>query len=211
MWRSVASVPRFGMTRLDAEHDVAEARAREALGERQYVREYAAGAALSTDDAARYARDSADTADPVARPGDPAAADSGPASPWEQLTARERQVAALVAQGLTNREIAARLVVSKRTVDAHVEHILAKLGFSSRVQVAALAAVPGQAQARPAEFARLLRDQAAPPAAEGNPPGPPGSRRRRSPLTGLRVARLPSGGGPPARRRPASDRALPRW
>ncbi len=182
MWRSVASVPRFGMTRLDAEHDVAESRARQALGERQYVREYAAGVALSTDDAVRYARDSVDVADSAARAGDQADADTASASPWEQLTARERQVAALVAQGLTNREIAARLVVSKRTVDAHVEHILAKLGFSSRVQVAALAAVPGtasgHASARPAEFAHLLRDQAAPPGAQGDPPDPPKTGRR---------------------------------
>jgi non-specific serine/threonine protein kinase len=189
MWRSVTSVPRFGMTRLDAEHDVAESRARAALGERQYGREYATGGALSADDAVRYARDSADGADPAARPGGQAAPDAGPASPWEQLTARERQVAALVAQGLTNREIAARLVVSKRTVDAHVEHILAKLGFSSRVQVAALAAVPspsapGQAPVRSAEFAHLLRDQSTPERPEGNPPRPPGPRRRRTPLAG---------------------------
>lgn len=54
-----------------------------------------------------------------------------------QLTRREREVAALVAQGMSNRRIAAALVLSPRTVDGHVEHILAKLGFGSRAQVAA--------------------------------------------------------------------------
>ncbi|WP_175408210.1 LuxR C-terminal-related transcriptional regulator [Streptomyces sp. TRM64462] len=48
------------------------------------------------------------------------------------LTPREREVAALVARGLCNREIAERLVISKRTADAHVVHILAKLGITSR-------------------------------------------------------------------------------
>ncbi|MGK5552393.1 LuxR C-terminal-related transcriptional regulator [Actinomadura kijaniata] len=52
------------------------------------------------------------------------------------LTRREREVAALVAGGLSNREIAERLVISKRTVDSHLEHILGKLGFTSRVQIA---------------------------------------------------------------------------
>jgi len=46
---------------------------------------------------------------------------------------------------LTNKDIAARLVVSKRTVDAHVEHILGKLGYSSRVQVATQARRNGSA------------------------------------------------------------------
>jgi predicted ATPase/DNA-binding CsgD family transcriptional regulator len=58
---------------------------------------------------------------------------------WDLLTAREREVASLVALGLTNKEIAARLGVSRRTVDAHLEHILSKLGYGSRVSVAALA------------------------------------------------------------------------
>ena len=52
------------------------------------------------------------------------------------LTGREREVAGLVAQGLTNRQIAERLVISKRTADAHVEHILSKLGCSGRAEIA---------------------------------------------------------------------------
>jgi len=55
------------------------------------------------------------------------------------FTPREREVMALIAQGLTNREIASRLVISERTADTHVQHILNKLGVSSRVQVAAWA------------------------------------------------------------------------
>jgi predicted ATPase/DNA-binding CsgD family transcriptional regulator len=53
------------------------------------------------------------------------------------LTAREREVASLVAQGCTNQQIAARLVFTEATAAKHVEHILEKLGFVSRVQIAA--------------------------------------------------------------------------
>ena len=53
-----------------------------------------------------------------------------------ELTPREREIAALVAEGLTNRQIAARLVLSTGTVRIHVERILGKLGMTSRVQVA---------------------------------------------------------------------------
>ncbi len=59
------------------------------------------------------------------------------------LTAREREVAALIAQGMSNRTIAQELVVSERTVDTHVANILAKLGFTSRAQIAAWAVERG--------------------------------------------------------------------
>ncbi|PKW13333.1 LuxR C-terminal-related transcriptional regulator [Saccharopolyspora spinosa] len=53
-----------------------------------------------------------------------------------RLTPREREVAKLVAQGMSNRQIAEQLVISKRTSDSHIEHILAKLGATSRAQIA---------------------------------------------------------------------------
>jgi non-specific serine/threonine protein kinase len=54
-----------------------------------------------------------------------------------RLSPREREVAALVAQGCTNQQIAARLIFTEATAAKHVEHILGKLGFTSRVQIAA--------------------------------------------------------------------------
>ncbi len=59
------------------------------------------------------------------------------------LTRREREVAAQVAQGKSNREIAAQLVLSERTVENHVGNILAKLGFASRAQIAVWAVEKG--------------------------------------------------------------------
>ena len=57
--------------------------------------------------------------------------------PWRPLTAREFEVARLVAEGMTNASIGERLGLSPRTVGAHVEHILAKLGFTRRAEIAA--------------------------------------------------------------------------
>ncbi len=57
--------------------------------------------------------------------------------PWRPLTAREFEVARLVAEGRTNNVIAASLGLSPRTVGAHVEHILAKLAFTRRAEIAA--------------------------------------------------------------------------
>ncbi len=63
-----------------------------------------------------------------------------PPSRWAPLTAREFEVARLIADGRSTSEIAVELAVSPRTVTAHVEHILAKLGASRRAEVAAWAA-----------------------------------------------------------------------
>jgi predicted ATPase/DNA-binding CsgD family transcriptional regulator/transcriptional regulator with XRE-family HTH domain len=65
----------------------------------------------------------------------PTAAGSQPST--RTLTTREREVVVLVARGLTNRQIAGKLVVTEATVAKHIEHILAKLEFSSRVETAA--------------------------------------------------------------------------
>jgi predicted ATPase/DNA-binding NarL/FixJ family response regulator len=89
----------------------------------------------------------------------PEGANAAFAGRWDLLTAREREVAGLVAKGLTNKDIASRLVVSKRTVDAHLEHILGKLGYGSRHQVAALASQ--QQDREHQERERKRREQAA--------------------------------------------------
>jgi DNA-binding NarL/FixJ family response regulator len=61
---------------------------------------------------------------------------STPATGWGGLTPAERSVADLVAEGLTNRQIAQRLYLSHRTVQSHVAKVLAKLGLQNRAEVA---------------------------------------------------------------------------
>jgi pimeloyl-ACP methyl ester carboxylesterase/DNA-binding CsgD family transcriptional regulator len=85
-----------------------------------------------------YAGDSA----PVIRAileflGEPAAAPARPGRPPGPLTARQLQVAALVADGLTNRQIAQRLGIEERSAEGHLERIRQRLGVTSRAQVAA--------------------------------------------------------------------------
>jgi predicted ATPase/DNA-binding CsgD family transcriptional regulator len=63
--------------------------------------------------------------------------DALPATEPTPLTRREAEIATLIAQGMTNRDIAAALVIAPRTAEGHVEHILTKLGFTSRAQIAA--------------------------------------------------------------------------
>jgi predicted ATPase/DNA-binding CsgD family transcriptional regulator len=69
--------------------------------------------------------------------------DAPPPGPRQTLTPRESEVASLVARGLTNRDIAAQLFLSVRTVEVHVDHILTKLGFHTRTQLAAWAIEEG--------------------------------------------------------------------
>jgi DNA-binding CsgD family transcriptional regulator len=113
---------------LAAHHRNYEQRARASLGERAYQTAFARGERLTVAEAVAYALDEA-----PARPAPATAASTS-------LTRRERQVADLIAQGLPNKEIAARLVISQRTAESHVEHILTKLGLANRAQVAAWAA-----------------------------------------------------------------------
>ncbi|RSM49044.1 LuxR family transcriptional regulator [Amycolatopsis balhimycina DSM 5908] len=102
--------------------------ARNALGDEEFDAAFAASAGFGLDEVVRYA---------LGEKPAPARA-SGPARTGEPggLTRRQREIAELVARGMTNKEIAADLVLSGRTVEGHVENILVKLGLTSRAQVA---------------------------------------------------------------------------
>jgi DNA-binding CsgD family transcriptional regulator len=95
--------------------------ARAKLGREEADAAWRRGATMNIDEAIQYGM------------GAPAAAAHENGLP---LTARERQVALLIAEGLTNAEIAARLKMAGRTADAHVEHIRNKLGLRTRSQIA---------------------------------------------------------------------------
>ncbi|MFD7842790.1 LuxR C-terminal-related transcriptional regulator [Nocardia sp. NPDC059764] len=111
--------PQMVEAHLDCERAV-----RGALGAARFDTAWRRGRAMRVNAAVAYALNEERPAD-APRPG------------ATTLTKRERQVAGLVAEGLTNKQIATQLVIAQRTVDAHVEHILAKLGFNSRAQIAA--------------------------------------------------------------------------
>jgi predicted ATPase/DNA-binding CsgD family transcriptional regulator len=115
--------PAWAATYMAYADALAEVRA--GLAEAAWRREEAAGRRLSLEQAVAYAQQVARTA---------AAARKSQAA-LDELTPREQEVAALVGQGKANDEIAAELVVSKRTVEKHIANIRAKLGFSSRSQM----------------------------------------------------------------------------
>jgi DNA-binding CsgD family transcriptional regulator len=127
-------------------HDAEVARLRKALGEQGLATAWATGRAMTLDQAVDYAQH--DVPDEMAPSREPSPLDlaARPAPPTvrrQPLTAREIEVVELIAGGLTNRQIAERLVITERTASSHVYHILGKLGFSSRAQVAAWAVAHG--------------------------------------------------------------------
>jgi predicted ATPase/DNA-binding CsgD family transcriptional regulator len=111
------------------------------LGETAFAAAWAAGQSLSRDEAVALALAElpatrpAPTA-PVAPPRRPTPTPT-PADPLAGLTRREREVALLIARGLTNEEIAAELVIGLKTVEMHVSNVLGKLGCRNRTEVAA--------------------------------------------------------------------------
>ncbi|WP_324194872.1 ATP-binding protein [Nocardia terpenica] len=111
------------------------ARVRTALGEDGFRAAVAAGAALPLPAAIDYALERAPAAAEPVRP-DPIDRDPYLRRGADMLTRREKEVARLIAAGYSNKRIAAELVISVRTAETHVEHILTKLGFGSRTQVA---------------------------------------------------------------------------
>jgi DNA-binding CsgD family transcriptional regulator len=116
--------------------------ARTMLGdEGAWERAWAEGRAMTPDQAVEYALGTREPAPPTALtpPRKPSLAEA----PDDPLTGREREVAALVGRGLTNRQISSELAVSERTVHNHVSNILSKLGLRSRAQIAVWAAQRG--------------------------------------------------------------------
>ncbi|MGA9356501.1 MAG: LuxR C-terminal-related transcriptional regulator [Mycobacterium sp.] len=116
---------RMGLVRFkihDAAYQASVTKLRNAMDEAAFDTAWAEGAALSLEEAIAYAQRGRGER-------------KRPASGWASLTPAERDVARLICEGLANKEVAARLFVSPRTVQAHLSHIYAKLGITSRVQL----------------------------------------------------------------------------
>jgi len=117
----------FDRTHLRYEERLANARS--LMDEETWEAAWAEGRAMSPQEAIEYALSEGEAASSPEPPPD--------ARRSEVLAPREREVAALVARGLTNRQIAKELSISERTVHTHVRRILGKLGLGSRAQITA--------------------------------------------------------------------------
>ena len=111
-------------------------RSRAAIGPERFEAAFAEGAKCSLEEALAMATS-------IGKPKSDHSVPSYAGRGTNPLTKREWQVAEQLAEGLSNKDIASRLLISKRTVDSHVERILVKLGIRSRVQVAAWVAEQG--------------------------------------------------------------------
>jgi predicted ATPase/DNA-binding CsgD family transcriptional regulator len=124
LWQQIGR-PLVAGQALLAWSEQAQARVLGDLGGRAHEAARKQGAQMRTDDVIAFALRETATADGTASAAEP------------QLTRREQEVAGLVADGRSNKDIASRLVISQRTAEGHIEHILTKLGFNSRAQIAA--------------------------------------------------------------------------
>jgi non-specific serine/threonine protein kinase len=113
----------WAATRMEYEHTLALIHTR--LTETQFQTEQAAGCTFPLEQAMEYAQDVALKAVRAQKS----------RTKLDDLTVRQREVAALITQGRSNGEIADELVVSKRTVETHIANILSKLGFTNRAQI----------------------------------------------------------------------------
>lgn len=107
----------------DADHEANIATLRDALGSTDFDAAWAEGASMSTTEAIAYAQRGRGQR-------------KRPSNGWASLTPTELDVVRLVGEGLGNKEIAARLFVSHRTVQTHLTHVYTKLGLTSRLQLA---------------------------------------------------------------------------
>jgi len=114
--------------------------ARQALGSDGFDTAFACGTAMAADQAIAFALGEADGG---AGNGSPTARVGAERSPGWELTERERQIADLLAAGMSNAAIGRTLLVSTRTAETHVRHIMDKLGVSTRTQIAVWAAAGG--------------------------------------------------------------------
>jgi non-specific serine/threonine protein kinase len=112
---------------LDVRHRSCVAAARASIGEEAFDRAWSRGRALDQASAIAFGLEETPARRAVPRV---------QATAHDVLTRRERQIAELIREGLSNKEIADTLVISRRTAETHVENILTKLGFTSRTQVA---------------------------------------------------------------------------